>query len=312
MGHEGADHGARLPARQPRWRVVDGLVEAEGAGQPGGGEPLQIRTGGLGRHHQRQRRRIGGDHQILRQPALEPEPRDAEGAVLVVELGVDAVVAGLRDAPGHAALLAVGDLPGHRRAVGLVEQGVVVARHHQQRHQVLEHRAAPGQERGVAGGAGQQAAEGEPALLRQLALRNADEAGLPRLGGQQIVVARIAPPLRDVVADGQQRLRLVEQEAVLHTRQLAGGARQVLDLADALADGAASASQGARNKSSSRRARHCRARRCTHAAGSSSRDGRLSARRLRPEPSVHQGSRARRRGWSAAPGGRPPGSAAAH
>ena len=40
MGHEGPHHGARLPAGQPGRRVVDGLEEAEGSGQPGGGEAL--------------------------------------------------------------------------------------------------------------------------------------------------------------------------------------------------------------------------------------------------------------------------------
>ena len=93
-----------LAARQARRRVVDRLVEAEPAREARGGEPLQVRARRLGRDHQRERRGVGRDHQVLRQAALQAEARHAEGAVLVVEARVDGVVAGLRDAPGHAAL----------------------------------------------------------------------------------------------------------------------------------------------------------------------------------------------------------------
>ena len=235
MGHERAQQRARLPAPLAGRRVVDGLEEAEPAQRPFGGEALQIQAGRLGRHHQRHHRGIGRDHQILGQAALESQARHAEGAVLVIELGVDRVVAGFRHAPGHAALLAVLDLSRHRRLAGLVEQRVLVARHHQQRHQVLEHRAAPGQQRRCAGGAGQQAAQGEPAVLRQLTLGDGDEAAQARFGRQQIVVARIQPALIDVVADGQQIARLVEQEVVVQAREFAGLQRQGFDGGDALA-----------------------------------------------------------------------------
>ena len=82
-------------------------------------------------------------HQVLAQAALQAQPGHAEGAVLVVHPRIDGVVAGFRDPPRHAALAAVFNLARHRRLAGLVEQRVVVARHDQHRHQVLEHRAAP-------------------------------------------------------------------------------------------------------------------------------------------------------------------------
>ena len=219
-----------LPARQARRRVVDRLVQAESSGEPVGGEPLQVEARRLGRHHQRERRGVGRDDEILRESALQPEAGHAEGAVLVVEARVDRVVAGFRDAPGHAALLPVGDLPLHRRATGLVEQRVVVRRHHQQRHQVLEHRAAPRQEHRSPPGGREQAPEREPVLLRQLSLRDRHEAREPRFRGEQVVVARIAPALADVVADGQQVARLVVEEVVLHAGQLVALQRQALDL----------------------------------------------------------------------------------
>ena len=172
-----------------------------------GGEPLQILARRLRRHHQRERRGVRRDDQILGQSALEPQAGHAERAVLVVERRIDRVVAGLRHAPRHAALPAVLDLPLHRRPIGLVEQRVLVGGHHQQRHQVLEHRAAPRQQHRLATGAREQAPEGEPALLRQLALRDGDEAREARFRGEQIVVAGVAPRLADVVADGQQMAR---------------------------------------------------------------------------------------------------------
>ncbi len=43
-------------------------------------------------------------------------------------------VTGFRNAPGNAALVAVSDLLLHGCFAGVIEQGVVVTRHHQQRH----------------------------------------------------------------------------------------------------------------------------------------------------------------------------------
>ena len=55
----------------------------------------------------------------------------------------------------------------NRRAAGLVEQRALVGRHHEQRHQVLEHRAAPARPAtGPPRGGRQQPAEREPVLLR--------------------------------------------------------------------------------------------------------------------------------------------------
>ena len=218
MRHERTHDGARLAARHAGRRVVDRLVESEAPVETLADQPLQVRAGRLRRHHQRQRRRIGCDHQVFGQAALEPQAGHAERAVLIVEARIDCVVAGLRDAPWHAALLAVGDLSRHHHAAGLVEQRVVVGRHHQQRHQVLEHRAAPRQQHGLAARGRQQTPEREPVLLRQLSLRDGHETREPRLGGQQIVVAVIAPVLADVVPDREQVACTIVEKVVLHLR----------------------------------------------------------------------------------------------
>ena len=145
MRHEGPHHHARDATREPRGSVVDGLIQAVAAVQSVRGEPLQVPARLLGRHHQRQRRGVGGNDDVLGQAALEPEAGHAKGPVLVIEMSVHGVVAGFRDSPGKPAHSPVLDLPPHGRGVGLVEQRVFVGRHDQQRHEVLEHGAAPGQ-----------------------------------------------------------------------------------------------------------------------------------------------------------------------
>ena len=210
MRHKRAHYGARLLALLPSRRVVDRFKEAEWADQSFGCESLKILAGLLGCHHQRQHRSIGRNHQILRKSSLETQARHAEGSVLVIEMGIDRVITGFRDSPGNAALLPVLDLSRDRRLVGLIEQRVVVGRHHHQRHQVLEHRAAPRQQHRFSKSAGKQAPQGEPDLLRRLSLGNDDETGQSRLRCQQVVVTRIEPVLAHVVADGQQMSRFVQ------------------------------------------------------------------------------------------------------
>ena len=83
VGHVGAHDHPRLPASLPRGRVVDRFEKAKPADETLGSKALQIKAGLLGSDHQRQRRGIGRDDQILGQPALESEARHAEGAVLV-------------------------------------------------------------------------------------------------------------------------------------------------------------------------------------------------------------------------------------
>ena len=167
-------------------------------------------------------------------PRLKPRPGHAERAVLVVELGVGLAVARLGDAPRHAALAAVFDLPLDHGAVGLVEQRAVVGRHHQQRHQVLEHRPAPGEQRRPPAGRGQQPAEAEPVLLRELALGDGDEAGQARLGGQQVVEAGVEPVVADVVADRQQVAVAVVEELVVDVGQLGAAGGELPQLGEPL------------------------------------------------------------------------------
>ncbi len=143
MGHVGPNHRARLAAWETGRRVVDGFIESELSLGAFFGESLQIHAGVFRRHHQRERRGIGRNHDIVGKPAFQSQPGHAECPILVVQMHVDRVVAGFRNPPRDAALFSVGDLPLHRCLAGLVEQGVVVRRHDQQWHEVFEHRSAP-------------------------------------------------------------------------------------------------------------------------------------------------------------------------
>ena len=139
------------------------------------GQAFEILASSLGRHHQGHDAGIGRDDQVLGQPAFQPQARHAKRPVLIVHMGVERVVTRLGDAPGHAALFAVVDLPAHHRPVSLVEQRVLIGGHDQQRHQVFEHRAAPAQERRRSAGRGQHAAQREPVFLADLALGNREK-----------------------------------------------------------------------------------------------------------------------------------------
>ena len=187
--HVRPDDRARLAAPLPRRRVVDGLVQAEPSGQAAAGETLQIETRRFRRDHQGQRRRVRRHDQVVAKPALQTQPGNPERAVLVVLVHVDGVVAALRHSPWHPALPAILDLPLHRCAIGLIEQRIFIGRHHQQRHQILEHRAAPRQQDRLAAPGRQQSPQRKPAFLRQRSLGDGDEIAQSRFRGQQIVVA---------------------------------------------------------------------------------------------------------------------------
>ena len=189
MRHVRADHNTCLATRQARGSVIDSLVEAVLSCQPLIGEPLQIQAGGFRCHHQCQRRCVGCHHQIIGEPALEPEPRHTESAVLIIERSIDRVVAGLRNSPRHIALRAIGNLPVDGGVTSAIKQGIFKSGHDQERHQIFEHRAAPGQQCRLATGRGQQAPHCKPGFLWHLPLRNRHEAAQTSLRSEHVVGA---------------------------------------------------------------------------------------------------------------------------
>ena len=221
MRHELPHRNASASRRQTGRRVVDRLIQAVRPLLAVRRESLQVAAGCFRFDHQRQRTCIGGDDQVLSQAAFQTEAGNTKGPVLVISLQIDRVVARLGNAPGHAPLSAVLDLPAYDCPTGAVEQRIVVAGHHQQRHQILEHRAAPAEQGRPASGTRQQASQGKPVLLSEMTLRDHDEAGQPRLRGEQVVVARITPLFADVVTDGEKVPLTVVEQSEIHVRKLA-------------------------------------------------------------------------------------------
>ena len=117
---------------------------------------------------------------------------------------------------------------GHRRLAGLVEQRVFVGRHHQERHEVLEHRAAPRKENRFAAAVVSRR-PGQTSSPAAVVPAQSPRTCTPRFRSQQIVVSRVPPALVDVVTDRQQMARLVEEEVVLHLGEFAGLQRQAFD-----------------------------------------------------------------------------------
>ena len=213
VGHGGADQRRGAVCGKAARGEVDGLDKAVVLEPAVGGHQAEIAGGCDGVDEEGECGRIGRDDEVVGKAAGEAEPGDAEGPVLVGACGIGGMVAGLGDAPGQAEVSAIGHLAGDDAAVGLIEERLAEGGHDQQRHEVLEHGAAPAQEHGPAGRDGEAAAESEPVLEGELALGDGDEAGEAGLGGEQVVEALFAPVVIDPVAERKQPALAVVEEA---------------------------------------------------------------------------------------------------
>ena len=201
-------------------RVVDRLVVPVVPGAPFVRQAPQVPRGELRLDHRREGGRVGGHHQLVGEAAFEAEARNTEGLVLVVAVAIDEVVGAFGDPPRHVPLRGVLGLAAHGHAAGLVEERPGVALHQQQRHQVLEGGAAPRQERRPAVDTRDQATQVKPVRLGQLPARDGDEAGEPRLRGQQVVVGVVEAArslgVRQAEADREDPALRVVEEAEAH------------------------------------------------------------------------------------------------
>ena len=117
---------------------------------------------------------------------------------------------------GTPKLGAVLHLPAHHQPIGLLEQAADRRAHHQRRHQVLEHRARPRNQRRAAIDRRHRAPQPEPVPRRNLALGDRDETRQPRFRREQVVTIGIETPVGDAIADRKQLARGIEQEVELH------------------------------------------------------------------------------------------------
>src|SRR4029079_8849383 len=81
----------------------------------------------------------------------------------------------------------------------------------------------PRHEGGVAVGARQGASEVEPVVDRYVVLGDGDEAGKPCLRGEQVIVRRIERVAAGDVPDGEELLRVVEEELEVHFQGIVVG-----------------------------------------------------------------------------------------
>ena len=130
---------------------------------------------------------------------------------------------------------AILDLPSDGRMVRTVEQRIRKVRHDQQRHQVLEHRAAPTEQCRELSTASQQSAEGEPVLLVDLSLCNGDETCQPSFGCEQVIATAVHAPIAYVVAGKKQLSRWTVEKSEVHLCQLLGLVCKLLQPSDLVA-----------------------------------------------------------------------------
>src|SRR5260370_572767 len=127
-----------LPASPPLGHRVPGiiayLVEAIRTARARRGELTEVGDGGARPETHGQSRGVRSHDQVLRQAALQSQARYAERLVLVIEGYVEGAKGRLGNPPGHAHLLAVLDLPGHRRLAAFFKERVRVAAEQQLRH----------------------------------------------------------------------------------------------------------------------------------------------------------------------------------
>src|SRR5438445_807425 len=120
---------------------------------------------------------VGRNHKILPQAALEPQARYAKRLILIIQSDVERAEARLGNAPGHAMLLAVLDLPRYCGGPAFLEQGSGIAPQQQPGHEIFKHGSAPGEERYAAACAGKRAGEVEPVALQDVAACDRQKAG---------------------------------------------------------------------------------------------------------------------------------------
>ena len=98
----------------------------------------------------------------------------------------------------------------------MIHEGVRITFHEEGRHEVFEHRAAPGKQTAHAVELRQWAGKIEPVILRHIAACDGDQAGDARFRSHQVVVIGIELAGLDVVANVKDMSLRIVQEAKGH------------------------------------------------------------------------------------------------
>ena len=216
MGHIGAHDFELRALRQAGRGVIDRFVPAIRAADAETlqGDIVSRRRGRI--DHRGKAAGIGRDHDVVAQAAFQPEVGDTETGILKGLFDVAGEIAGFRHAPWHAQFAAVILLTADDQPVGVFEQAARRCAHDERRHQILEHRAGPRDQAGIAADGRQGAAEMKPVLGGHIALGDGDETGQPRFRGQQIVEIGIERTVGAAIANGEQLPVLIEKEIERH------------------------------------------------------------------------------------------------
>jgi hypothetical protein len=216
MRHVGADHDRAGFLRQPRGCVIERFVEPVSSPRSSLLEADEVCQGGSGVDHGRERGSVRSHHHVLEQPALEPQAGYAKRGVLIRELRVAYVVGRFGDSPWDPPLRAVADLAPDHETAREIQQALRGLRHHEKRHEVLEHGPGPRDQGRAVADRRERSAEMEPVLGRHIALGDGKKARQPGLGGQQVVPAGIERAVGHAIADGEELARWIEQELEVH------------------------------------------------------------------------------------------------
>ena len=224
---EGADNCDVFPLGQARACVIQRLVEAIAAPRAQGGESGEVTRRRARINHGRERRRVGRDDGVLAKAAFQTQTRDSEVRILIGEFQITDVVGGLRNPPRHTERGAISDLPADDETARLLEQTAGRCAHDERRHQILEHRSRPGDERRAASDRRDGASEPEPVPRGDFALGDCHETRKARLGGEQVVAARVENALRGPIADREELALWIEEKAEFH--RAGHGPRRLLE-----------------------------------------------------------------------------------
>ncbi len=223
MRHEGAHDRNAVALRQSGWCVVQGFIEAVAATSADRGKSLEI-SSRCGRvDHGCQRRGIRRDDDVFPKTAFQPQAGNTEVRILIGEFQITDVVRGFGHAPRDSKRGSIFDLAMHDQPTRPLDQAAGRCAHHERRHQILEHRSRPGDQRGAMRDRRNGATEPEPVARGNVALRDCHEAGEPRLGGEKIVAAGVERAVGHPVSDREQLAVLIEQKPEVHGKRHRAG-----------------------------------------------------------------------------------------
>ena len=212
VSHVCVDHHAMLAVPFSPAAEINRLVETHGPGETEAFETPQIVQRGSGIDRQRQHGGVRRDDEIVFEARSQRQCGHSKSPILIDLVCVERAVGGFGSAPGQFLLAPVADMLAHRFAAGVVKQRIGERAGEQVRHQVLEHRAAPGQQNLPAARIRARAGQGKPVLDGHIAFRNRDQTGQPAFAGEQVVMARKLDRTTHRVADAEQPPVHVVQE----------------------------------------------------------------------------------------------------